>query len=197
MSHTGKPDSTNDVATRVITTIIVVVFISFGGWSAVRNHLRGFSHEKLTKVYYQGEWTLGEYRDCHSLNLREEDKEPELYRGGSSLMDAGRVFNVSFSGGLAYDGEKPEGAVQFWLCRRDGADPSFSFRLRRSSSSESVNWRSADFSVWSLLVGVCDLLVGFFLAPQECEQRFYDKKIYEVNGMSIGEACKQYPARLP
>ncbi len=31
----------------------------------------------------------------------------------------------------------------------------------------------------------------------ECEQRFYDNKIYEVDGMSIVAACKQNPERRP
>lgn len=31
----------------------------------------------------------------------------------------------------------------------------------------------------------------------ECEQRFYDNKIYEVDGMSIVAACQQNPERRP
>lgn len=31
----------------------------------------------------------------------------------------------------------------------------------------------------------------------ECEQRFYDKKIYEIDGMSVMAACKQNPERRP
>ena len=31
----------------------------------------------------------------------------------------------------------------------------------------------------------------------ECEQRFYDNKIYEVDGMSLVAACKQNPERRP
>ena len=31
----------------------------------------------------------------------------------------------------------------------------------------------------------------------ECEQRFYDNKIYEVDGMSVMAACKQNPERRP
>jgi hypothetical protein len=30
-----------------------------------------------------------------------------------------------------------------------------------------------------------------------CEQRFYDKKMYQVSGASIGEACKQNPDLKP
>ncbi len=31
----------------------------------------------------------------------------------------------------------------------------------------------------------------------ECENRFTDKKVYEVDGMSVGAACKQDPDRRP
>src|SRR5215472_6328636 len=39
---------------------------------------RHTSREKLTSVLYHGEWSLGEYRECISTNLKTEGKEPHL-----------------------------------------------------------------------------------------------------------------------
>jgi hypothetical protein len=184
-----------------IGAVIVVVFLSFrsfDGWSAVRNYLRrGITHEKLTKVYYHGEWVFGEYRDCHSMNLREEDKEPELYCDAVLSTETGKIFNVKFSGDLTYDEEKSLGSVHFWLCRRDEADPSFSCGARRNPTSKSQIPTSKDQTEKPAGRQLTDSEIENLRERNECEQRFYDKKIYEVNGMSIGEACKQYPARLP
>ena len=36
-----------------------------------------------------------------------------------------------------------------------------------------------------------------FRKRNECEQRFYDNKIYEIDGISVMAACKQNPQRRP
>jgi hypothetical protein len=146
---------------------------------------------------YHGEWSLGEYRECNSMNLREEDKKPELECLGSSPMDVEKVFNVNFSGDLTYDEEKPEGVVHFWLFRRNDAEPSFSCGVRENPSGESQTPTSKDQTANPAERQLTDSELENLRKRNECEQRFYDKKIYEVDGMSIGPACKQNPDRLP
>jgi len=114
---------------------------------------------------------------------------------GSSPMDTQKVFNVNFSGDLTYDEEKPEGAVHFWLCRRDDADASFSCGARQNPSAESQTPSNADQTAKPAAQPaerqLTDSELENLRKRNECEQRFYDKKIYEVDGMSIGPACKQ------
>jgi hypothetical protein len=59
------------------------------------------------------------------MNLREEDSKPELDCVGSSPMDREKVFKISFSGDVTYDNEKSDGAVHYWLCRRNNTEPTF------------------------------------------------------------------------
>src|SRR5260370_26762103 len=99
-----------------LAMVAVLIFIGGGGWSAIQRYIqRQTSHEQLAGMHYHGEWSLGEYRECNSMNLREEDKKPELDCVGSSPMDTEKVFNVNFSGDLTYDDEKPESARHYWL----------------------------------------------------------------------------------
>jgi hypothetical protein len=188
------PDSSIGGVAGLIGLVVTLVLIQGGGWSAIQKYVgHRISHEKLTAVSYHGEWSLGEYRECNSMNLREEDKKPEL-ECGSSPRDVKKVFNVNFSGDSAYDGAKPEGVVHSWLCRRNDADPSFSCGARDNPSSESQTPSSKDQPAERKLT---NSELENLRKRNECEQRFYDKKIYEVDGISIGPACKQNPGRLP
>jgi hypothetical protein len=184
---------------RIISILLAGVLVQAGGWSVFRKYIRHrISHEKLAAMRYHGEWSLGEYRECNSMNLREEDKKPELDCAGSSLTDAEKVFNVNFSGDLTYDEEKPEGVVHFWLCRRNDADASFSCRVRENAPSESQTPSKEDQSAKPPEERqLTDSELETLRKRNECEQRFYDKKIYKVDGMSIGAACKQNSDRLP
>jgi hypothetical protein len=195
MTQDVKPNSGSEVVGRIISFALIAAFVSFGGWTAVRKYLqREISHEKLTTVRYHGEWSLGEYRECNSMNLREEDTKPELDCIGSSMTVSEKVFDVSFSGDPTYDDEKPNGAVHYWLCRRNSTDPTFSCGAnpnKPQASEEQVTPKPAEERQ------LTPDEIEYFRKRNECEDRFYGRKIYEVDGMSIGAACKQNPDRKP
>jgi hypothetical protein len=177
-----------------LTMVLALIFFAGGGWSAIQRYIQPrTSHEKLAGMHYHGEWSLGEYRECNSMNLRVA--RPELDCVGSSPMYTEKVFNVSFSGDLTYDEEKPEGAVHYWLCRRNNADASFSCKARENPSAESQTPSNADQTAQPAERQLTDSELENLRKRNECEQRFYDKKIYAVDGMSIGAACKQNPNR--
>ncbi len=197
MNNTGKPDPVPEVV-RIVSYVLILAFVSFGGWTALRKYLqRNISHEKLATMRYDGEWSLGEYRECNSLNLFEEDSKPELNCIGSSSMSRAKVFNVGFSGDLTYDAEKPDSEIHYWVCRRNSADPAFSCSAKENSPSkpqahkEQVSPEPAEERQLS------SDEVEYFRKRNECEEGFYRVKIYEVDGMSIGAACKQNPSRKP
>lgn len=166
---------------------MAVVFIQGGGWSYLTHWI---SHEKLAAMHYRGEWSLGEYRDCTSMNLKEEDNKPQLDCLGPASSEEGKVFKVSFSGDLTYDEEKPETYVHFWLCQRNDAAASFSCSAKENPSAEAGTAKPTERQL-------TESELENLRKRNECEQRFYDRKIYEVDGMSIGPACKQDPDRRP
>jgi hypothetical protein len=195
---TKPDDSTSAVVVRMLAVLVVLVLMQFGGWSAFRRYIRHrISHEKLAAMRYHREWSVGEYRECNSMNLKEEDKKPELECLDSSPMDAGKIFNVNFYGDLTYDEDKPEGVVHFWLCRRTDTDPSFSCGAKENSSSEAQAPSSKDQTEKPAERQLTDSELDNLRKRNECEQRFYAKKIYEVDGVSIGPACKENPDRYP
>lgn len=190
------PESLIGLAARLVFGVIVVVLMG-GGWSTIRRYVsHRISREKLAAMHYHGEWSQGEYRECNSVNLKEEDKKPELDCLGSSPMDVGKIFNVSFSGDLTYDDEKPEGVVHLWLCRRIDAAASFSCGATENPSADSQTPSGNDQAATPERQ-LTEAELENLRKRNECQQRFYDKKIYEVDGMSIGPACKQNPDRRP
>lgn len=199
VQQSSKPNDSASGVVRILAILLAVVLVQLGGWSAFKRYIRHrISHEKLAAVRYHGEWSLGEYRECNSMNMRDEDKRPELDCVGSLPMDTEKVFKVNFSGDLTFDEERPEGAVHFWLCRRNDADASFSCGVRENPSSESQTPSNEDRTTKPAEERqLTDSELENLRKRNECEQRFYDKKIYEVDGMSIGAACKQNPNRLP
>jgi len=188
-----SPESLIGRAAGVIGAVMALVFIQGGGWSHLSHRI---SHEKLAALHYRGEWSLGEYRECSSMNLKEEDKKPQLDCLDSAPLDAGKVFKVSFSGDLTYDEEKPETLVHFWLCRRNDAAASFSCGATENHSGDSQT-PSGNEQPAKPERQLTDAELENLRKRNECQQRFYDKKIYEVDGMSIGLACKQNPDRRP
>jgi len=121
-SERQSPSETTTGALGRVFQMLIVMFVAVGGGSAVLKYLNReqFSHDKLTKVHYHGGWSLGEYQDCNSINLKEEHEAPELYCGGSSPMDAAKVFKVRFSGDLTYNKDKHDGTIHYWRCRHNG-----------------------------------------------------------------------------
>jgi hypothetical protein len=191
-------DSFSSGVAGLIAVAVAFALIQGGAWSALQKYVsHRISHEKLAAMRYRGEWSLGEYRECNSLNLREEEKKPELACLGALPMDPEKLFNVSFSGDLTYDQEKPKSEVHYWLCRRNDGDPSFSCGARKNSLSESQTPSSEDQTAKPADRQLTDSELENLRKRNECEQRFYDKKIYEVDGMSIGPACKKNPNRFP
>jgi hypothetical protein len=177
-----------------IVGLAVAAFFLSNGPSMVRKYIdRVEDHDKLTKIHHQGSWSLGEYQDCGSVNMEKEDTDPELICGDASWLDPGKTFMVRFSGNLTYDKDKKDGLVLSWRCRNDGnAGVTFSCfakqekETKTGSSTESQSNRE-------LTPGEIDDL----RKRNECENRFTDKKVYEVDGMSLGAACKQNPDRRP
>jgi len=111
----------------IIGVIAVVIFTVMGGFEGIDRIIQFHtSHEKLTTMRYRGEWSSGEYRECQSINLKAEDKQPELDCAGFVPPSTEKVFKVSFSGDLTYDSERKESVTHHWLCRRIDEDASFS-----------------------------------------------------------------------
>jgi hypothetical protein len=181
------------ISSALIGGISIAILMAIGLWPSIEKLIhRQSPHEKITAVLYSGNWSFGEYRECDSSNVKTQEEKPELDCVSSLLQfETDQLFKVSFSGDLTYDAEKPETEVHHWLCRRNNADPSFSCRAKDSNQSaqpantESTNRELTDSEMETLR------------KRNECEQRFYDKKIYEVDGMSIGPACEENPDRLP
>jgi hypothetical protein len=107
-------------------------------------------------------------------------------------MDREKVFKISFSGDVTYDDEKPDGAVHYWLCRRNDTEPTFSCGAKEIPPSEP---QATEKQPEPRQLTSDEL--EYFRKRNECEERFHNKKIYEVDGMSIGAACKQSPDRKP
>jgi hypothetical protein len=189
---TQSTSTPSEAVARIIGFVVVLFLVGSGGGAAIWKYLRhNVSHEKLTTVSYHGEWASGEYRECISTNAKEEDERPQLICSGSS--DLGKVFKVSFSGDLTYDAEKPEGKVHYWLCRRYNRDATFSCSATQTEHGGSEANGGSPVQPRELTSDEVENL----RKRNECEQRFYSKKIYEVNGVSIGPACKQNPDRRP
>jgi hypothetical protein len=194
-----KPSkSDNSDVSHKLAAVVVVIFLSFGGWDMIRDYLRSKkSSEKLATLTYHGEWSVGEYRECDSMNLRHMEK-PEVACSGASPLDNPRIFNIEFKGGPTYDSRIADGTVFTWLCRRTNGDVSFSCAkqpIHAEKQPESVSSPPPITSPLKSELSKDD--VSYFRRRNECEQRFYDKKMYQVNGVSIGEACKQNPELKP
>lgn len=190
---------------KILMYAAIGVFAVIGGFSSAGKFFqRKISHDKLTTVRYQGEWSQQEYRDCDSLNMKTDDKEPELYCGEATLARSGKVFNVEFSGDITYDAEKTEGEVHYWRCRRNNSDPAFSCTVKETSpkqygtpSTPSTSTPSTSPPPPAEGRQLTGSEIDNLRKRNECEQRFHDKKIYEVDGMSIYTTCKQNPLRMP
>ena len=187
MSYTGERGETSLTVVQVILYALVIAIFLFGGGAAGWKFLiRKPSHEKLTNIHYHGDWILEEYRICNSINLKEENKEPELYCGDASPMDPGRVFNVNFSSELTYDEYKKEGTPHYWQCRRNSADPAFSCTGKAQESQAQPQPQPLSPEA-----------IEYFRKRNECESRFNKKGIYEIDGIGVTAACKEDPDRVP
>ena len=173
----------------------IAFFEAVGGWSGIHKYFQKRSQEQLANVFYHGEWSFGEYRDCVSINLKVQQNRPVLDCAGALQSGTDKVFKVEFSGDLTYDEEKPENAVHLWLCRRNNGEPSFSCSAKDSPSTKPQP--SPEGEVKPAERQLTDAEIEGLRKRNQCEQRFYDKKISEVDGMSIGAACKQNPNRVP
>jgi hypothetical protein len=175
--------------------VVALTFMGLGGCAGLEKlYDQHTSHEKLSSLRYHGEWTNGEYRECSSTNVKEEDKEPVMECEGAAFSDQYKVFQVEFSGGLTYDNEVPKGQPLLWTCRRTGGDSTFSCHMKPEPTSQ----RSREGGTTPLAEGtLSESEVENLRKRNACEQRFYDKKIADVDGMSPGAACKRDPDRQP
>jgi len=140
----NENDRGGNFVVGLVTAIVVVFLIGMGGFEGIGRFIeRHTSHEKLATVRYRGEWILGEYRECESVNLKTEDKQPELDCAGVVVPNTGKVFNVSFSGDLTYDSERAESVAHRWLCRRNDGDPSFSCSARETPEQKQAEEKQA------------------------------------------------------
>jgi hypothetical protein len=125
------------------------------------------------------------------MNLRHMEK-PEIACSGASPLDIPRIFNVEFKGGPTYDSTIADGTVFTWLCRRTNQDVSFSCVKQPTQPEKQPEPVPPPTSLTSPLKReLSEDDIQNLRKRNECEQRFYDKKMYQVNGVSIGEACKQ------
>jgi hypothetical protein len=110
----------------VIFVFLFVLIGSFGGAQEVKNYFRSrMSDEKLTDLHYHGEWSVGEYRDCFSVNLpQKEDEKPEVVC--EDAFTPAKTFKIKFVGSSTYDQNIADGKFLEWLCRRDNSEISFS-----------------------------------------------------------------------
>jgi hypothetical protein len=58
--------------------IAVMLFFFYGGYDAVRDYFSKQSSKKLATLSYRGEWSVGEYRECDSMNLRHMENRKSL-----------------------------------------------------------------------------------------------------------------------
>jgi hypothetical protein len=176
---------------------IVAVLLLLGSLDALQHYIRSKrSSKKLASLTYLGEWTVGDFRECESENLRHMDT-PEIACSGVSPLENKRIFIIEFKGGPTYDSTIADGTVFTWACRRTNHDVSFSC-VKQPIYAERQPRPVA--SLPPLIPQKPELSkddVRYYRSRNECEQRFYDKKMYQVNGLSIGAACKQNPDLKP
>jgi hypothetical protein len=197
--------SLKSVLAVVIFTLLFVLLVIGNRWTLIEKYIdRHTSHEKVSVMRYFGEWSFGEYRDCTSSNVRILDGKPELNcaswpllgyasdnsvpKARSSDSDTDRKFKVNFSGDLTYDGDRAETAVHYWVCHRNKGEPNFSCEATSGDPQTSATPVEPPLN---------DNEIENLRKRNACEERFYAKMIHEVDGMSIGHACKKNPDRMP
>lgn len=173
--------------------VVLGVFIYLGwlGWEATQKN--GWtSHDMLIRVQYHN-WVVGEYKNCATLNT------PTPNQNLLDCSDVGgdvKVFKVLFYGGT-YDEEKPETFVHNWKCRKSSEDnPAFICSLLETSAATQNPPQTQPQST-PPDTKLPDEYIENLRKRDACEQRFYEKKIRMVDGVSIGTACKENPDRRP
>ncbi len=121
--ETEVTPSKYDEPAAMIVTVVLIIAGAIWGYSKL-DAFGYVAHSKLTEVHAKA-WSTGEYKNCNSINIKEEDAQPVLYCGPDTIMEAAKVFKVRFSGVLTYDKEMKEGIVHHWKCKKnDSTDPS-------------------------------------------------------------------------
>jgi hypothetical protein len=188
----SKPNET-PVWANLLGIAIVSLFYYAGGYDTVRDYIRSkWPHETLATVHYHGEWSVGEYRDCDSMNLKDYDK-PDVVC--ADAYAPARLFKVRFVGSQVYDPRLSIGESLTWMCRRVDRDVTFSCVRKSMPEPEKPPATATPAPADEHELSKDDL--ENLRKRNECEQQFYDKKMYQVNGKSIGEACKQNPDLRP
>ena len=194
MDQTTRPDHSRVVSKAVATIVVVLLFL--GGLDALRHYIRSKqSSKKVAILMYPGEWLVGEYRECESENLRHMET-PEIACPASSL-DNQHVVNIEFKGGPTYDPTIADGTVFTWMCRRTNQDVSFSCAIQPMRAEKQPKSVASLPPLITLKRELSKGDVQYYRKRNDCEQRLYDKKIYQVNGLSNGAACKQNPDLKP
>jgi hypothetical protein len=184
---------------RIVLAFVVAGFVFSGAWKVVWKYIirEHVSHDMLTTVHHHGSWAIGEYQDCNSINGKEETS-PDLSCGDASEMDTAKTFMVRFSGDLPYDKDKKEGAVHLWKCRHNSdAEIAFTcFRVR--TETEATEPQPAQAQPESAPQReLTSEEIENLRKRNQCENRFAEKGIYQVNGVTVGIACKQNPDLNP
>ena|SRR5579871_6602736 len=194
MDQISKPDHSRAISKAVATIVIVLLLLS--GLDALYHYIRSKqSSKKVATLSYLGEWLVGEYRECESENLRHMET-PEIACSAPPL-DNRHVVNIEFKGGPTYDARVADGTVFTWNCRRTNQDVSFSCVKRPIHPERQPRPVASLPPLIPLKAELSKDDVQYYRNRNECEQRFYDKKMYQVNGISIGAACKQNPDLKP
>lgn len=172
-----------------------LIYLCFMGWQAMQKY--GWtSHDVLISVQYHN-WVVGEYKNCTTLNTPTPN-ENLLDCSDAQGRDI-RVFRVLFYGGT-YDKEKPKTFVHNWKCRKREDSPAFVCSLPETPASVQSPESTPEAQPQSTPQPerpLPDEYIENLRQRDACERRFYDKKISEVDGMSIGAACNENPDRKP
>ena len=128
--ETVTPSKYDEPLSKLVTIGLLVAGIIWGYYKL--DEIGYISHSKLSEVHAKG-WSIGEYKDCNSMNTKDEDVKPVLYCGPDTIMEGAKVFKVEFSGVLTYTDREKEGVVHYWKCKKnDGTDPSMSCDIQKS-----------------------------------------------------------------
>jgi hypothetical protein len=114
---------------------LVAIFLFYGGASWVRDYFRSKqSYDVIATLHDHGEWTAGEYRDCFSVNLKEERDKPEIVCEDADAP--ARTFKIRFVGSEPYDENVKEFTLRNWVCRRVDRDVTFSCAKKEEKQAE-------------------------------------------------------------
>lgn len=185
----SEKESSSSWIGGLIGIIVMLVLMDSELFPRIWNYINReyMHHDMLTKVQHNGSWSVGEYQVRMSTNIKVEE-EPELNCGSEGSE---KLFMVRFRGGIPYDAKKSPGTLIHWRCRKnDSADIVFSCSVLPSLYYPP---RTEFAPQGELTPEEMEIL----RRRNECEKRFSDKNVLEVDGQTIVRVCQLNPDRQP